>query len=63
VTPQTDDEQHFRRKLSLPAMSSDAKRAWADDEGTRRPITLTPPPGTQTNATTPIAGNTDDANA
>lgn len=47
VTPQTDDEAAFRTKLALPAMSADAKRAWGDDKGVRRPITLTPTPGTE----------------
>jgi capsid protein len=45
VTPQTDDESHFRQKMGLPAMSADAQAAWKKDEGTRRPITITPPPG------------------
>lgn len=45
VTPQTDDEDAFRTRLSLPSMSADAKRAWAEDKGVRRPITLLPPGG------------------
>jgi len=45
ITPQLSDEEHFREKLSLPPMSDDAKRAWKDDKGARRPITLTPPGG------------------
>jgi hypothetical protein len=27
ITPQTDDEEAFRKRLSLPPMSSDAKAA------------------------------------
>jgi capsid protein len=45
VTPQTDDEGAFREKLSLPPMGADAKKAWKEDKGVRRPITLTPPGG------------------
>lgn len=45
ITPQTDDENAFREKLALPAMSDDTQAAWKKDEGTRRPITLAPPPG------------------
>lgn len=47
ITPQTDDENEFRQTLGLPAMSEDAKRAWSEDKGTRRPITLTPPAGAE----------------
>ena len=54
VTPQTDDEAAFRTKLSLPPMSSDAQKAWTKDEGVRRPITLTPPPGSE--PVTPFGG-------
>lgn len=46
ITPQTEDEEYFRSRLKLPAMSADAKRVWTDsDKGTRRPITITPPGG------------------
>lgn len=45
ITPNTEDENFFRQKLNLPSASSDVMKAWEKDEGTRRPITLTPPPG------------------
>lgn len=45
ITPQTADEEHFRSRLKLPSMSGEAREAWAQDQGTRRPVTLTPPPG------------------
>jgi capsid protein len=47
VTPQTDDEEQFRGKLNLPAMSDDAKKAWEEDKGVRRPITLVQAHGNQ----------------
>lgn len=47
ITAQTEDEEHFRRRMALPAMSADAKAAWKRDKGTRRPITITPEPGTE----------------
>ena len=40
ITPQTDDENEFRKRMKLPAMTADAQRAWSDDKGVRRPITL-----------------------
>lgn len=40
VTPQKDDEQHFRDRAGLPEMSDDVESAWTDDGGVRRPITL-----------------------
>lgn len=43
ITPQTQDEENFRKRLGLPPMSSEAKAAWQKDKGTRRPITLTQP--------------------
>lgn len=45
VTPSVEDENHFRAKLGLPPLSSDAKSAWGKEDNIRRPITLTPPPG------------------
>lgn len=47
VTPQVTDEEAFRLVMGLPAMSPDARAAWELDKGTRRPITITPPPGQQ----------------
>lgn len=40
VTPQQPDEEHFRMELGLPEMTEAAAKAWADDAGVRRPITL-----------------------
>ena len=43
ITPQPADEQFFRTRAGLPALSSEVSAAWEKDEGTRRPVTLTPP--------------------
>lgn len=59
LTPQTDDEEHFRSKFGLPPMSEDVKKAWKKDEGTRRPITLTPPPGEEPAPVGGRFGNTE----
>lgn len=40
ITPQPDDEKHFRQRAGLPAMSSDVAEAWNKDGKVRRPITL-----------------------
>jgi lambda family phage portal protein len=40
ITPQMADEDAFRAEAALPAMGTEAKGAWADDKGVRRPITL-----------------------
>lgn len=40
ITPQPEDEDEFRRQLQLPGMSEDVRRAWEEDGGVRRPITL-----------------------
>lgn len=40
ITPQIEDEERFRDELGLPGMSSEAKRAWLEDNGVRRPVTL-----------------------
>jgi hypothetical protein len=47
LTPQPADEDGFRQRLQLAAMSPEARKAWADDKGVRRPITITPPAGAQ----------------
>ena len=47
ITPQLADEEELRRRMNLPAMSESAKAAWQKDQGTRRPITITPAPGTE----------------
>jgi capsid protein len=43
VTPTIDDENYFRKKAGLPAITADVKRAWSEDDGVRRPITLAMP--------------------
>ena len=40
ITPQTADEQRFRKEGGFPAMSPAVNKAWVEDEGVRRPITL-----------------------
>lgn len=40
ITPQTADEDSFRKDAGLPAMGDDALAAWKSDEGVRRPTTL-----------------------
>jgi len=53
ITPQTEDENVFRSEIGLPPMRTNAADAWQIDNGVRRPITLTPPPGTA--APAPVA--------
>lgn len=38
LTPQDDDETHFRQSMGLPGMNEDTKEAWKS--GARRPVTL-----------------------
>jgi lambda family phage portal protein len=45
ITPQMDDENTFRKQLGLPPLGPEGQEAWKKDKGTRRPITLAPPPG------------------
>jgi len=45
ITPQPEDEDHFRAKGGFPPASQAVKSAWEKDEGVRRPITLTQSPG------------------
>jgi lambda family phage portal protein len=40
ITPQVQDEEDFRVRMGLPAVSDDARNAWEEDGGARRPITL-----------------------
>lgn len=44
-TPSIDDENHFRALAGLPPITEAARQAWTKDQGSRRPVTLTPPPG------------------
>lgn len=53
LTPQQSDEDFFRSKLNLPTASPDVRKSWVKDEGARRPITITPPPG---EAPAPVGG-------
>lgn len=45
ITPQEDDEEHFRQRLGLPSVSDPIRKSWKTDEGTRRPIKITQPDG------------------
>lgn len=40
ITPQISDENTFRGLMNLPPLSDEAAKAWVDDDGVRRPITL-----------------------
>jgi len=40
ITPQTQDEAAFRTELGLQPMSEEATKAWEEDQGVRRPVTL-----------------------
>lgn len=40
ITPNDQDESHFRSKLGLPQVNENVTRAWSEDKGVRRPITL-----------------------
>ena len=40
ITPQSADEDHFRKSLEIPPPSPAVAAAWDEDEGYRRPITL-----------------------
>lgn len=43
VTPQTEDEIHFRSQLSLPGMGAEVLKVGQEtDRGTRRPVTIAP---------------------
>lgn len=43
VTPCLDDEEHFRKLMSLPGVNPDVRNTWEKDGGSRRPITLSTP--------------------
>lgn len=40
ITPQPDDEDHFRAISGFPSMSGEARRFWQNEGNVRRPITL-----------------------
>lgn len=54
LTPTVADEEHFRTQMNLPPLSDAAKAAWEKDAGTRRPITITPPAGTESPGPGPV---------
>jgi len=58
LTPQVDDENHFRDRLGLPAVSAPVAEAWDKDGGTRRPVTLAS--GKEAEAAAAAAGDTTD---
>lgn len=64
ITPQRDDERHFRAMLGVPALTPPVADVWTQ-EPTRRPVTLTPPPGDETPAVPAAAAaeETGDADA
>lgn len=47
ITPNDQDEARFRERMGLPAMNSNVSRAWREDKGVRRPITLAQEGATQ----------------
>jgi hypothetical protein len=47
ITPAEQDEEFIRGKMGLPSIPPAVRTAWKKDEGTRRPITIQPPPGTE----------------
>jgi hypothetical protein len=62
VTPQIDDESHFRTKAGLPGISAKASEAWGIENDVRRPITIAPVPDSTLKAedNTEPQGNTDE---
>ena len=40
LTPQLDDEAHYRVQIGLPVLSEDVEKAWLDATGVIRPTTL-----------------------
>ena len=43
ITPQTEDEEYFRKSAGFPAIGAMAKDAWTKEaNGVRRPVTITP---------------------
>lgn len=40
ITPQQEDEQYFRGAIGLPELTEPVSKAWGNDGGVRRPITL-----------------------
>ncbi len=40
VTPQSQDENYFRKRLGIPEMSEEVSESWEEGGNTRRPVTL-----------------------
>ena len=40
ITPNRDDEAHFRRMFNLPVANAEVQSSWDDSDGVRAPITL-----------------------
>lgn len=61
ITPQTVDEDSFRKEADLPVMGQEVKDAWELDGGVRRPITLKSQDDFESTSEANIkaAGNTD----
>jgi lambda family phage portal protein len=47
ITPNVEDEGAARKAAGLPEVTSDVSKAWGKEANVRRPITLTPLPGTE----------------
>ena len=48
LTPQTEDERHFRESAGLPDLGPQAGDLWTEQGGIRQPITLAPSTPDQT---------------
>jgi lambda family phage portal protein len=62
ITPQMADEEAYRKKLGLPPLGEDAKKAWEDSKGVRALITLQNEPTTKP-APAPAPSQTENQNA
>jgi hypothetical protein len=40
ITPNRDDEVHFRKMFGLPELNDEVGASWDDSDGVRAPITL-----------------------
>jgi len=59
ITPNRDDEAHFRNMFGLPKLNNEVDASWDDSDGVRAPITLAK--GVQEVAEQPIDESTTDA--
>jgi hypothetical protein len=60
VTPQVEDESHFRAAAGFPVMSADATSDWHKEKNVRRPVTLAQPGLVETAADDSGKGATPD---